>query len=293
MGPLVTVVIPVFNRAHSVLPTLLSVQEQSVRDFECLVVDDGSEDGHRLELVMRGVNDARFRYIRRDNGGGGAARNTGIDEARGAIVAFLDSDDRWLPEKLERDMGAGADKLVVFSPVLVERSGRICAIRPRRGPRSGEPISEYLTCHEGFVPTSTLSLPVELARRVRYDERIAFGQDTDFAVRLAAEGAAFQMYPSALAVMGDDESVQRISRRANWKPVLDWLDGVSPLITRRAYLAYRGWHVARLAAEAGRYGKALRFYGAAVMKGALPPRLAAKALAQILIPRFVYGRLRS
>ena len=63
------------------------------------------------------------------------------------------------------------------------------------------------------------------------------------------------------------------------------------MLTKRAYLAYRGWHVARLAAEAGRYDKALHFYSIALVSGALPPRLAAKALAQILIPRSVYCRL--
>ena len=90
MPPLVTVVIPVFNRAEAILPTLKSVQEQTFGDFECLVVDDGSEDGGQLKQLVGGLNDSRFRYIRRDNGGGGAARNTGIDEASGRLVALLD-----------------------------------------------------------------------------------------------------------------------------------------------------------------------------------------------------------
>ena len=293
MRPSVTIVIPVFNRSQTILPTLKSVQDQTFSEFECLVIDDGSDDGPQLEEAVRSLDDDRFRTIRRDNGGGSAARNTGIDEARGEIIAFLDSDDRWLPEKLERDIAAGASRQVIFSPVLVERGGRISGTRPRRALRAGEAISEYLACHQGFVQTSTLSLPAELARRVRYDEQIAFGQDTDLAIRLAAAGAGFHMHPEALAIMTDDESAQRLSRRARWRPVLDWLDRIRPLLTERAYLAYRGWHVARLAAEAGSYGLALRFYLAALAKGALPPPLAAKALAQILVPRSVYGRLRS
>lgn len=293
MQPAVTVVIPVFNRARSILPTLKSVQDQTFGDFECLVIDDGSDDGEALAAAVRGLADARFRYVRRANGGGSAARNTGLDAARGSVIAFLDSDDRWLPEKLERDMAAGAGEKAVFSPMLVERGGRLRGVRPRRAPERGEAIGDYLACQQGFVPLSTLILPVELARRVRFDERIGFGQDTDFAIRLAAAGAQFAMHPTALAVMSDDESGQRLSRRARWRPVLDWLDRVRPMLTKRAYLAYRGWHVARLAAEAGRHDKALGFYSAALVRGALPPRLAAKALAQILIPRSVYGRLRS
>lgn len=293
MQPLVTVVIPVFNRAETIGPTLKSVQDQTFHDFECLVIDDGSDDAEQLEAAVSGLNDGRFRYVRRDNGGGSAARNTGIAQARGDIVAFLDSDDRWLPEKLERDLAAGADRQVVYSPVLVERAGRIRGIRPRRALRAGEEVSEYLTCHQGFTQTSTVALPLELARRVQFDERIAFAQDTDFAIRLAATGAAFRMHPTALATFNDNLSGQRLSHRAQWQPVLEWLDRTRPLMTDRAYLAYRGWHVARLAAEAGRYGKALRFYSTALVRGALPPRLAAKALAQIFIPRSVYGRLRS
>ena len=293
MRPSVTIVIPVFNRSQTILPTLKSVQDQTFSEFECLVIDDGSDDGPKLEQAVSSLDDDRFRTIRRDNGGGSAARNTGIDEARGEIIAFLDSDDRWLPEKLERDIAAGAGKFVVYSQVLVERGGRISGTRPRRALRAGEAISEYLACQQGFIQTSTVALPLELARRVRYDEQIAFAQDTDFAIRLAAAGARFRMHPSAMAIMTDDESAQRLSRRARWREVLDWLDRIRPLLTDRAYLAYRAWHVARLAAGAGRFDKALMFYSAALIRGAFPPRLAAKALGQILIPRSVYGRLRS
>lgn len=292
MQPLVTVVIPVFNRVETIGPTLQSVQDQTFRDFECLVVDDGSVDGDQLETVVIGLDDARFRYVRRANGGGSAARNTGVAEARGRIIAFLDSDDRWLPQKLERDIAAGAQGQVVYSQVLVERSGQVRGKRPRRALRAGEEVSEYLACHQGFVQTSTVALPLDLARRVPFDERIAFGQDTDFAIRLALAGAAFHMHDAPTVIFRDDLSGQRLSHRAKWQPVLEWLDRVRPMFTNRAYLAYRGWHVARLAAEAGRYDKALGFYVAALAKGALPPRLAAKALAQILVPRSVYGRLR-
>jgi glycosyltransferase involved in cell wall biosynthesis len=290
MQPAVSVVIPVYNRAHSIAPTLQSVRAQRFTDFECLVVDDGSKDGDELRRVVESLGDPRFRYVRRDNGGASAARNTGVAEAKGGIIAFLDSDDRWMPDKLERDIEAG--EKVVYSQVLVERSGRVREIRPRRALRAGEAMSEYLACHQGFVQTSTVALPRDLARRVPFDAQIAFGQDTDFAIRLAAAGAAFHMHGTPGVIFQDDLSNQRLSHRAQWKPVLEWLDRVRPLLTGRAYLAYRGWHVARLAAEAGRHGKALGFYAAALAKGALPPRLAAKALAQIFIRRSVYGRLR-
>lgn len=292
MGPRASVVIPVYNRAQGVLATLQSVRDQTMTEFECLVVDDGSDDGKQLRAAVAALGDERFRYLRQQNAGASAARNAGIAKARGQFVAFLDSDDRWLQQKLALDLAAGAHERVVFSQVRVERRSRVRAIRPTRGPMHGERICEYLACRQGFIQTSTVALPLELARRVKFDEQIAFGQDTDFAIRLAAAGATFHMHPAPLVIMKDDESGERLSRRANWRPVLDWLNRVRPLLTSRAYLAYRGWHVARLAASAGCYRDAFGFYFAALSKGALPLPLAFKAVGQILIPRSVYGRLR-
>ena len=292
MRPKVSVVIPVYNRAHSVLPTLKSVQDQTMRDFECIVVDDGSRDGEELRRVVERLNDPRFRYVRRENGGASAARNTGIDEAGGEIIAFLDSDDRWLPEKLQRDVDAGADRRVVFSPVLIERGGRVVGQQPKTSPRPGEEMGDYVACRGGWTPTPTISLPLVAARAVRFDEKISFGDDTDFAIRLAASRTPFYMLREAAVIVVDDESGDRLSRSGDWRAVLEWLDRIRPLISRRAYLAYRGWHVARLAANEGHYSAAVQFCLVALIGGALPPRLAAKALGQIFIRRSVYARFR-
>lgn len=98
--PTVSVVIPTYNRAHLVGRAIQSVLNQTYQDFEIIVVDDGSTDN--TEEVVKSFNDPRIRYIRHDqNRGGSAARNTGIKMARGEYIAFQDSDDEWLPEKLE------------------------------------------------------------------------------------------------------------------------------------------------------------------------------------------------
>jgi len=292
MPPRFSVVIPVYNRAKTVGPTLESVRDQTFRDFECIVVDDGSADGEQLRRVVEALEDPRFRYVRRENGGGGAARNTGIDEAKGEFVAFLDSDDRWLPEKLKRDVEPCGEDRVIFSPVLVERGGRVVGQRPKSAPRAGEPIAEYLACRGGFTPTSTIALSTDLARKVRFDEAIPFGQDTDFAIRLAGTDAEFQMLPSPSAVMLDDETGDRVSRSRDWRQVLAWADRRRSTLGERAYYGFRGWHIARMAADGGNYGSAFVLYIPAVAKGALSPLLAAKALGQILIRRSVYSRLR-
>jgi glycosyltransferase involved in cell wall biosynthesis len=98
MGSAVSVIIPVFNRASLIGGAIESALEQTLPGDEVIVVDDGSTDGTPDAVRVYGD---RVRMIEQSNGGAGAARNTGIAEARNPIVAFLDSDDRWLPGKLD------------------------------------------------------------------------------------------------------------------------------------------------------------------------------------------------
>src|SRR5262249_13181427 len=100
VSPQFSVVIPVYNRADTLSRVLRSVLAQTFQDFEIVVVDDGSKDDPKS--VCDSFHDPRIRYLRQENRGGGAARNAGIDAARGRFVAFLDSDDEFLPQHLER-----------------------------------------------------------------------------------------------------------------------------------------------------------------------------------------------
>jgi glycosyltransferase involved in cell wall biosynthesis len=95
---LVSVIIPCYNRAHIVRDTIDSLLAQTYRTFEALVIDDGSTD-HTREVMSR-YTDSRIRYFYRANGGLSAARNSGLDAAKGEFIAFLDSDDLWHPWKL-------------------------------------------------------------------------------------------------------------------------------------------------------------------------------------------------
>ncbi len=98
--PTVSVIIPTFNREHLIQRTISSVLAQTFSDLELIIVDDGSTDN--TGEVIQKFTDPRIRYIPLDkNYGGGYARNQGIKAAHGELIAFLDSDDEWMPEKLE------------------------------------------------------------------------------------------------------------------------------------------------------------------------------------------------
>ncbi|RLB02021.1 MAG: glycosyltransferase family 2 protein [Deltaproteobacteria bacterium] len=100
--PWVSIIIPTYNRRDFLREAIRSVLEQSFRDFELIVVDDGSDDGTR-EMIQREFP-GLLTYLYQENQGVSRARNRGLELAQGEFVAFLDSDDLWLPRKLERQM---------------------------------------------------------------------------------------------------------------------------------------------------------------------------------------------
>jgi hypothetical protein len=104
--PRVSVIVPLFNKADYVGRALASISSQSFADFEVIVVDDGSTDGGAEIVAKHG--DSRVRLVRQRNSGPGAARNRGIEQSRGLLLAFLDADDEWLPHYLKASI-AGMD----------------------------------------------------------------------------------------------------------------------------------------------------------------------------------------
>lgn len=126
MSPLISVVIPTYNRAAVLLRAVDSVLKQSFKNFELIVVDDGSTDETK-ELLATFIDSENFLYFKHQNRGVSCARNFGVERARGELICFLDSDDEWLPHKLEEQiqfLESHPEHQIVYGEELWVRNGK-------------------------------------------------------------------------------------------------------------------------------------------------------------------------
>lgn len=121
---MISVVIPLYNKAHTIVNTLTTVMNQTYQDFEVVIVNDGSTD-NGVEVIDRHFHDPRIRIINQENAGVSAARNKGVKEAKGDWIAFLDGDDEWHPEYL-----AIIQKTIIKYPNagMICTAGECCSI---------------------------------------------------------------------------------------------------------------------------------------------------------------------
>lgn len=265
MNPLVSVVIPTFNRKALLLATLQSVFAQTYRPIEVIVVDDCSTDG-TLEALRSSPFAPRIICERlHTNGGPAAARNAGIQRATGKYIAFMESDDLWVRDKLAIQIAAMESdtrnaSLVLYSRLWVQRPADV-QIRPLRGIRPGEALADYLFANGGFIAQHTVILPAALARQVMYDATLRLHEDWDFYLRLEAHGASFAMVDEPLAVYFYDDA--GTDRASSARPVLSlaMLERWKPAISPRSYLALRAKIAPQLRSASP--GQALRFIGEA------------------------------
>jgi glycosyltransferase involved in cell wall biosynthesis len=185
MSPAISVVLPVHNRADVLACAVQSVLDQRLANFELVIVDDGSTDGS--PSVAKSFDDERIKVIELgENRGGNAARNAGVKAAKAPLIAFLDSDDTFLPEKLERvvaefERRAGLD-LLVDSFVKVQPSGaRVTRKNPVIDDR--ETFRRALFTRQLWKATPSITVKRETALRVMFDETLRRLQDFDFLIR--------------------------------------------------------------------------------------------------------------
>lgn len=112
---LVSIVTPVYNAEKVIEQTIKSVQDQTYQNWEMILVDDFAKDNSAYIIKKKALDDPRIKYYKLDqNSGAAVARNRGIQEAKGQYIAFLDADDYWLPEKLQRELILMKEKNCAF-----------------------------------------------------------------------------------------------------------------------------------------------------------------------------------
>ena len=191
MTPRVSIILPVHNRADVLPRAIRSVIEQELRDFELIVIDDGSTDNSAE--IAQSFKDDRIRVIRLDrNRGGNVARNEGIGAAQAPLIAFLDSDDRYLPGKLafvvgEFERRPGLD-LLVDSFIKVQPPGASKPEVVRKNPRidGREPFRTALFTRLLWKATPAITVKRDAAVKAGlFDETLRRLQDFDFLIRVS------------------------------------------------------------------------------------------------------------
>jgi glycosyltransferase involved in cell wall biosynthesis len=241
--PTVSVIIPSYNTAFLIATCLDSVFAQTYQDFEVIVVNDGSPDTPQLEEVLQPYRD-KIVYMVQPNKRAAGARNTAIGKARGTFLAFLDSDDSWLPEHLESQIRMFEQE---SSLDMVYADGELISDAPRRKtfmetcPSEGSPSFEALVVERCQIPISTVVVrKAAIIKAGLFDESLPRCDDYDMWMRTAFFGArlGFQRRVQARLYLGRPDSLGQSDAKMNeayWK-ILEKAAQTLPLSEAQAEL---------------------------------------------------------
>ena len=246
----VSVIVPAYDAALFIAQTIESVLDQTFRDYEVIVVNDGSPDTTDLERVIQPYR-SRIVYLTQPNTGPSGARNLGIRQARGQYVAFLDSDDVWMPEYLATQMG-----ILIADPSidLLYSNGVIIGDVPYAGrelmslaPSRGAITFERIVSAECTVLTSCVVVRRQaLIDAGLFDERFRRSEDFHLWSRLAFRGARIDFHRGVLVQHRRRKGSLSDNQHAMWEgaiEVLRDLDATLPLTAPQRQLVEE--HIAR------------------------------------------------
>lgn len=212
--PLVSVIIPTYNRIRTLPVSINSVLNQTYRNLEVIVMDDGSEDG--TEEYVKSIADKRVRYVKsKYNMGPSAARNRGAELARGEYIAFQDSDDEWLPDKLEKQMErmlSDQELSLVYCEFGLYREGKLLMQIPSRNvpyeQKCGDLFS-YLLLYP-LISTQTIVVKRETFLSEKgFDETLKSYEDFEFTLRFSRKYRIGFVQESLVKVYSSPGSVNK------------------------------------------------------------------------------------
>ena len=204
--PTVSVIIPAYNAEPFVRDTVLSALNQTYTDLEVIVVDDGSKDGTVARLSEFGD---RIRVHQQTNSGVSKARNAGVQLARGEWVAFLDADDLWAPNKLERQFAGLVAPMVYTNRTNIGARGDIPELQSECTPMEGGDLFVPLLLRGNFITLTTVMLKKELFERMNgFYSGLNGTEDWDLWLRIAESNpiaycpeplAQYRFHPAGLS----------------------------------------------------------------------------------------------
>ena len=242
--PRVSAVIPTFGRPQLLKRAVDSVLAQTMADLELIVVVDGP-DAPTIAFLEQ-VGDARLRVVvHPGNRGPGQARNSGAEAAKGEWVAFLDDDDEWFPEKLERQLASAPAMPAIVMALSRVQKNTGSFIKPDAPYDGRQPLDEWLFGSTGwlkgrgsFLQTSSLMVPRALFDTLKF-RPINMHEDWEFVLRAVKQhGLGLVTTPAPLLIHYVDDSRASLSKTLTWRIALDWIRGLGDLITPRAYAAF-------------------------------------------------------
>ncbi|GAB3752292.1 hypothetical protein GCM10027591_00130 [Zhihengliuella somnathii] len=205
-GPLVSIVLPTWNRARTLRASIRSVLDQSYAHWELIVADDGSVDDTEHVLAAQAERDPRIRHLKLDHRGVSAARNAAIGAARGAYVAFLDSDKEWDPEFLRSTTAVLVTerRRAVFATceVTIGRDRRLMSV---------EPTEESLRIGNSVDQTAVVAERSLLTEIGGFDESLKRAVDYDLVYRIADRTRLWHVPMIGVRYSEDDADPNRIS----------------------------------------------------------------------------------
>jgi glycosyltransferase involved in cell wall biosynthesis len=206
--PFFSIVLPTYNRAHMLPMAIDSVLSQTFTDWELLIVDDGSTDD--TKKTVEDYADQRIKYFYQKNQERSAARNNGIEQANGEYICFLDSDDYYLPEKLEKlyehIVRFSEKEALFYDGVQIETNGK-------RTISTLPDITEFSSFSDFLILNSLFSqqvcIPKEIVQKNKYNPDIRIGEDVELWLRIASHYKFIHVSDSnnTVIVEHDDRSV--------------------------------------------------------------------------------------
>lgn len=245
MIPEISVIIPYYNNASTIGSTLRTVAQQEYAPLEVILVNDASPDWAQGEKIVNTFVDLPLNVIHHpENNNGSAARNTGIKNAKGEYLAFLDADDEWLPNHLStyiKLLNANNNKDLFYCRSIIKTDGFDDLVMPENGLET-QNLSEYLFCNKGFIPTPSIFVSREMALSNLFNEDLIRHQDYDFLFRLNEKGIKFR-FSEHIGVIVHWENNDTDKKGGTWQYSLNWAKQNRKFLTPKAYSYFMLKHV--------------------------------------------------